>query len=58
MKDVFPLTQAWEKLQLAAGRCLHQITEADQTIIICKIILVIKNNEHHFYSDDVKKLGF
>jgi hypothetical protein len=55
---VFPLTPALKKLQLAAGRCRHQITEVDQTSILFKIILVMKNNKHHFYSDVVKKLRF
>jgi hypothetical protein len=57
-QSVFPLTPALKKLQLAAGRCRHQITEVDQTSIIFKIILVMKNNKHHFYSDVVKKLSF
>jgi hypothetical protein len=54
----FPLTPALKKLQLAAGRCHHKITEVDQTRILFKIILVIKNNKPHFYSGVVKKLSF
>jgi hypothetical protein len=53
-----PLTPALKKLQLAAGRCRHQITEVDQTRIMFTIILVMKNNKHHFYSDVVNKLSF
>jgi hypothetical protein len=45
---VFPLTPTLKKLQLAAGRCRHQIKEVDQTRIIFKIILVMTNNKHHF----------
>jgi hypothetical protein len=41
-----------------ADRCCHQITEVDQTRIMLKIILEMKNNKHHFYSDVVKKLSF
>jgi hypothetical protein len=55
---LFPLTPALKNLQLAAGRCRHQITEVDQTRILFKIILVMKNNKHHFYIDVVKKLSF
>jgi hypothetical protein len=54
---LFPLTPALKKLQLAADRCRHQITELDQTRILLKIILVMKNNKHHFYNDVVKKLS-
>jgi hypothetical protein len=54
---VFPLTPALKKLQLAADRCRHQITELDKTRIMLNIILVMKNNKHHFYSDVVKKLS-
>jgi hypothetical protein len=56
--ELFPRTPALKKLQLAAGRCRHQITEVDQTRIMYKIILVMKNNKHHFYSCVVKKLSF
>jgi hypothetical protein len=45
IKFVFPLTPALKKLQLAAGRCHHQITEVDQTRILFTIILVMKNNK-------------
>jgi hypothetical protein len=45
-------------LQLAAGRCRHQITEVDQTRILFKIILVMKNNKNHYYIHVVKKLSF
>jgi hypothetical protein len=55
LKFAFPLTPVLKKLQLAAGICRPQITEVDQTIIMFKIILVMKNNKHHFYSDVVKK---
>jgi hypothetical protein len=55
---LFPLTPALKKLQPAAGRCRHQITEVDQTRIPFNIILVMKNNKHHFYSDIVKTLSF
>jgi hypothetical protein len=58
VQDTFPLTPALKKLQLPAGGCRHQITEVDQTRIMSKIILVIKDNKHHFYSDVVKKLSF
>jgi hypothetical protein len=34
---LFPLTPALKKLQLAACRCCHQITEVDQTRILFKI---------------------
>jgi hypothetical protein len=54
----FPLTPALKKLQLAAGRCCHQITEVDQTRILLKIYFLMKNNKHHFYIDAVKKLSF
>jgi hypothetical protein len=51
----YPLTQALKKLKLAAGRCRYQITEVTKGF---KIILVMKNNKHPFYSDMVKKLMF
>jgi hypothetical protein len=57
-ENTFPLTPALKKLQLAAVRCRVQITEVDQTRILFKIILVMKNNKHHFYIDVVKKLSF
>jgi hypothetical protein len=52
---LIPFTPTLKKLQLAAGRCRHQITEVDQTRIMFKIILVMKNNKHHFYSDVCSK---
>jgi hypothetical protein len=56
-QSLFPRTPALKKLQPAAGRCRHQITEVDQTRIMFKIILIMKNDKHHFYSDVVKKLS-
>jgi hypothetical protein len=55
---VFPPTPVLKMLQLAAGRCRHQKTEVDQKRILFKIILVMKNNKRHFYSEVVKKLSF
>jgi hypothetical protein len=48
VRHKFPLTPALKKLQPAAARCRHQITEVDQTRILLKIILEMKNNKHFF----------
>jgi hypothetical protein len=55
--SVFPLKPALKKLQLAAGRCRHKITEVDQTRIHFKILLVMKKKTN-FYGDVLKKLSF
>jgi hypothetical protein len=46
------------KLQLAAGRCRHQITELDQTRIVFKKRLVMKNNKRHFFSYVSEEITF